>query len=609
MVASERSRTVPGWLACADLACVAVAAGAWYAFPQAGPWPLLLALAPWPARLLLAGRLTRRTPFDVPLLFFALAAGASVWAAYDRAAAWPKFWLIAGGILLFYALANAGGLGNVRAWLVAMLGAGVALYFLATNDWGEQPAKLEALTRLGQALQAPLPVLPGHRLHPNVAGGIMAMMWPFAGWVALRSWRGRGGSGQARWAARVVSLGAVAVVSFGLVMTTSRGAWIALAAALLVAGLWAASDWLSRGRGERRAWILPALAVAALMAVLAVGLAWPGGVAAMVQALPGPDTALGRAELVRNTLTLVRDYPLVGAGLGGFQMLYSTYVLLLHVGFTVHSHNLFLNVAVEQGLVALLALVWAWLLFGRAVWRRGSGPEGGLLGAAALSLVVVLVHGLVDDVLYGSRGVLLLFVPLAFAVPPAARRAARASRRANWRAGWPLKVFVPLAVGLLLAGALVWRGPILSLAYANLGAVHQGQAELGVYSWPAWPIQDEVRRQVDLGRPVAEFERALALDAGNPTANRRLGTIELSLGEYEAALGHLEAAYAAEPGSVTTRQLYGEALIVNGRVDGGRALWAEVNDAQGQLRLRAFWYQHIGDAERAAWVKAAAGER
>jgi hypothetical protein len=79
-----------------DLACVAEAGGLWYAFPQVGPLPLLLALAPWPIRLALTGRLTRRTPFDLPLVLFVITAALGVWAAYDRDIAWSKFWLILG---------------------------------------------------------------------------------------------------------------------------------------------------------------------------------------------------------------------------------------------------------------------------------------------------------------------------------------------------------------------------------------------------------------------------------------------------------------------------------------------------------------------------------
>jgi hypothetical protein len=572
----------------------------------------MLALAPWIARLLMTGQLTRRTSFDLLLLFFLLTAGLGVWAAYDRQTAGAKFWLIVGGVLLFYAFVNAEPLGDARVWILSVFGAGVAVYFLATNDWDAYPAKIGALTRLGQVLQMPLPELPVHRLHPNVAGGIMAMMVPFAGLAAIQSWFGPGnvrpGSLQRRLA-RGFAVGLLALTCFGLLMTTSRGAWLALAVALTLAALWMVSRWLSLGQPRRRVWLFPTLLLALLVLGLVVGSTRPGGLVALLEALPGPNTVTSRADLLRDSLILVRDYLFVGAGLGNFQMLHSTYVALLHVGFTVHGHNLFLNISVEQGLPATLALAGMWILFATALWRQlfGSGavtgsdpderPGVAAMGAAALCLVVILVHGLADDVLYGSRATLLLFVPLAYALPVASRRPGR----------W-LSLGAPLAISLVVVLALIWRGPLLSRIYSNLGAVHQSQTELSVYSWPEWPIQDEVRRAVDLSRPVAELERALVFDPKNAAANRRLGMIELSLAEYEDALQHLEAAYQVESQSVTTRQLYGEALIVNGRLEEGQALWARLGARQGQLKLRTFWYEHIGDTQRAAWIgQAAAG--
>lgn len=595
----DGSKGAPRWLPYVDLAGAAAAGAMWYAFPQAGPWPLILALVPWGAHALVTRRLVRPSALDLPLWLFVATAGVAVWSAYDRPAAWPKFWLIVGGALLFYALSRAEPIGRVRAWLLAAFGGGVALYFLATHDWDAYPAKIEALTALGRALQAPLPELPGHRLHPNVAGGIMAMMAPFAGWWVLDAWAGvRRGT---RRSGLFLAVGSAisAVTLFGLLMTTSRGAWLGLGAAAALALLWGATGLFSRKNPARRSVILLGVVGAMFAAALAVGLIWPGAPLALVEALPGAGTGLDRVELARNTLPLVRDYALVGAGLDGFQMLYSTYVLLIHVGFTVHSHNLFLNVAVEQGLPALLALVWMGALLAGALWKRARrSPEGlGLLGAAGLSLGVVLVHGLVDDVLYGSRAVLLLFVPLALATAEL-RRAKDSARRAAWA--------LPLVMVLVLGLALVWRGPILAQTLANLGAVRQSQIELGAYSWPEWPIQDALRRATDLSEPVGYFERALALDASNVTANRRLGQIELSLGEYEEALQHLEAAYKAEPWSPTARLLYGEALIVNGQVEEGAALWATVNQAQNPLGARVYWYGSLEDAERAAWIKQAA---
>jgi len=135
-------------------------------------------------------------------------------------------------------------------------------------------------------------------------------------------------------------------------------------------------------------------------------------------------------------------------------------------------------------------------------------------------------------------------------------------------------------VGSVVGTAVLWHRVIASLALSNLGALEQTRVELSQYSRPEWPIQDEVRRQADLSRPVRAFQRALVYDPQNATANRRLGMIALSRGDYVGALAYLERAYDTTPGDNATRQLLGEANIVNGRMDEGVALWADVNNAQ-----------------------------
>jgi tetratricopeptide (TPR) repeat protein len=267
-----------------------------------------------------------------------------------------------------------------------------------------------------------------------------------------------------------------------------------------------------------------------------------------------------------------------------------------------------LAIAIDQGLLGLLALVWMWVMFAALAWRYIGRPKqesnqktdrASLVRIAALSMLIVVLHGTVDTALYG-RGVLFLFVPLAFAVPTVFQE----EHQIQWHRALSL-----IVLGIPICLALLWPQKSLSLVHSSLGSVYQSQAELSLYSWPEWPLQDEVRRQVDMSRSVSEFEKALALDPQNATANRRLGMIELSLGEYRDALVHLRAAYAAEPHVTTTRQLLGEALIVNGRVEEGKALWADVNREQGQLDARIFWYEHIGDDERAAWIEQAASSQ
>ena len=146
---------------------------------------------------------------------------------------------------------------------------------------------------------------------------------------------------------------------------------------------------------------------------------------------------------------------------------------------------------------------------------------------------------------------------------------------------------------------------------ANLAAVAQTRAELSVYTWPAWPFQDELRRspEIDLGPAVARYQAALARNPRNAAANRRLGQIELSRGQYDNARAHLEAAYAAAPGNRATRQMLAESYAIAGDIERAAELLRTVDPSNGQVDARLFWYEHIGEPERAEWMRQAEGER
>ena len=139
---------------------------------------------------------------------------------------------------------------------------------------------------------------------------------------------------------------------------------------------------------------------------------------------------------------------------------------------------------------------------------------------------------------------------------------------------------------------------------ANLGALIQTRAELAVYRWPDWPIQDALRRspEVKLDSAIGHYQAALILDPANVIANRRLGQIELSRGQYESARYHLEAAYKAAPAQRATRQLLGECYAVAGELEHAAALWRTVDVSQGQLSARQWWYEHLGEQAYATQV-------
>lgn len=580
------------WFSYFDLACALFAAALWYLFPTAGPWPLLIALLPWGGRFVQSKRPGIVTPYTLLLLLFAATAVLSLWAAHDIAAAWPKFWRIIGAILLFYAVAHglhAGVPPHFYGWLFTGFGAILTLYFAATHDWVALPSHIPALTTFGQALQAPLPPLPGHRLNPNVAGGMLAFAAPFAVVTAVTT-------AQARQRAALLVAGSVLLLIVGgLLLSSSRGAWLALFVALGLGAVWELLRFLAPHPARRRWYFLACLLLGSI--ALAFLLTHPAAITLLRRVAGGQE----RLDVLRNSLILVQDYPFIGAGLGGFMMLYVTYAMLLHVGYIVHTHNLFLDVAIEQGTVALLLLAAAWLIFAMHLWRSAGRQQtrAPWLFAAALALLTILLHSMLDDIFYGSRALLLLFVPLAFTMtPPTPARTSPPGRRSL---RWSLGITLLTLLTLLLAG---WQQQTLRARWlANLAAVAQSRAELALYSWPEWPLQDATRRELDLAPVIANYRRALSLDATLVSAHRRLGQIYLSLAEYEAALAHLAVAYAAQPWDNATRQLYGEALIVNGQVTEGAALWATVSNRQNQLLARSFWYEYLDDAQRAQWVQ------
>ncbi len=109
----------------------------------------------------------------------------------------------------------------------------------------------------------------------------------------------------------------------------------------------------------------------------------------------------GRDEVFRDTLAIVRDFPLTGTGAGSF---YSTYPLYnsgeVAPAFHRHTHNDYLQFASEFGLAALALLAFSVLASLRAavgaqIARRDRLLQG--MGfAATMAIIALLIHSAVD---------------------------------------------------------------------------------------------------------------------------------------------------------------------------------------------------------------------
>ncbi len=668
------------WEPALELILATIAGGLWYTqggwTTYAGPWPGPLPMVLLAVMVILRWARSLRTPRGrphllatsllLPLGLFLLSAVLSTFIAYDPGPARAKLWLIVGSMGFYWATVSQSERMQLHGALLFWggLGGAIAIFFLITNDWTTYPTQVQSFTRLLEPFASMLPsAIASQTLNPNVAAGIMVMVLPFfvpvirqllpARWHnAVASAAGARPTRRWRWMWVGLPTVALGAVLLGCLMARSRGAWLALGLTGSLWGIWRLSGRLS--------WHVR-LVLMTFVVASAVLLLWAAGQALYSSSSGG--LVVGLREALANRLMLAqeggllaRDTFFTGIGLGMFEMHFSIYTLLIHVGFVEHSHNVLVDLAIEQGLLGVAAygaMVMTAMVVGVRELGRLDGNSGGpgrtmeagscsslaretpsnlcsgqtisdcrlLVESALASLVAVFIHGLVDDPFYGSRAVLFLFVP--FGVLVAAlhvsrdTRASTASMRQERLGSHLVPALSILALSILLVvirvglrGGTSHMGPrLLACWYANLGAVAEARVELTMYDQYHFsdPTMDQVRRQADLGDALASFRRALTLDVTNVTANQRMAAICLARGQYADALQLAQNLWSAGYHDRVTRLLYGDALVANGRIDEAVEVTRGISFARSRL-LGEAWsrYHGDGDVQREAWANLAA---
>ncbi len=363
---------------------------------------------------------------DLPLFLFSLSAFIGLWAAYDRSLSWALLTTILGSAALYLALTWPGfGETTLRrlAWVLLLCQLGFALYYITQFEHLGYPVKMSIVSRLGKLTGQFFPAVGNFRPQPNAMATFIEGGLPLALGLALSA-RGR----LDRWVAGLAFL----LLGYGLLLTASRGGWMAVAAC---AGLV-----LVVGAGRRLAperWLAGLLALLALALVVAVGLALLGP-----ERVPGLASAMSRGEdrgeLYVNSLHLLREYPLTGTGLGNtFALVYSKYILVIPHAYLTYAHNLPIAVWMNQGLLGLASFGWMLLAFYALVARQARrGQRSALFWGVVAGATVMLLHGLTDAPEYtDDRWVMpalyaLLGLGVALARPLADRRPLKSRRLA-----------------------------------------------------------------------------------------------------------------------------------------------------------------------------------
>jgi len=163
-----------------------------------------------------------------------------------------------------------------------------------------------------------------------------------------------------------------------------------------------ARGWIP-GRALARVALLSVLAAAALVAIAGWETIW--------QRFQEPNPYALRADLVRSSLAMARERPLLGFGLGTWSSAYPAYARFDDGSFVNQAHNDWVQWADEGGLPVLLAMVAVAALLARPAARSLWG----------LGLMAVFLHAFVDYPFQQRPALAVFFFAMAGALAAESR--------------------------------------------------------------------------------------------------------------------------------------------------------------------------------------------
>ncbi len=551
----------------------------------------------------------RRTPFDVFIAAFVVTAVIGVWASYDSMRAAIKLGNIVVAVVVFYVLA---GQRRRNIWMVSgvlgLFGSAIALYFLTTHDWYAWPADLKLLTNVGLLLMRIRPPFPFPAIHPNVAGGLIALLFPFQIAFSLSIFLRKKREFYAAAAILIM------VTSVGLLLTSSRMAWLSLVMASALCFLWIIIPRFGLDVRVPR-WPIYLLFIGFVF-IVGVGL-----IVLLNGQLPSAGSSGSRLKLFRDTLDLIVDFPFTGGGLAAFPGLYSQYIAVTPFIQFNYSHNMWLDMILEQGVPGLLAFIWIiagsvlllWRTITRVPTAQLSADNETVIAfrqelnlfrwAIVVGLLTMIGHGFTDDAIYGNLGTPLLFFLPGMAVAVSRKRELSWLQAvSDWKlyAAWGVAVVV-----IMIAPYMIGGHSFVADWAANRGALMMAQSELRGWPTGQWNDGDNIG-ELALTAPI--FQRVVAIDAGNRTAHHRLGLLAMLHQDFDASVVHLEVANEIDPRHRGIAKALGYSYIWQGDINSAIPILMAYPEAEDELDAYTWWWKTQGRDDLAVQANIALAE-
>ncbi|WP_413171727.1 IctB family putative bicarbonate transporter [Anabaena azotica] len=302
-------------------------------------------------------------------------------------------------LLLFTVCARVLRFSRIRSWLITLYlhtslivsVYGIRQWFFgakALATWVDPESPLSKTTRVYSYLGNPN-LLAGYLL-PAVVLSL----------VAIFAWQG--------WIKKALAVTMFAVNTVCLVLTYSRGGWIALVVAFLTAMALLVYWWSLEMPPFWRTWSLPII-LGSLIGLLVLAMIFVEPVRLRVVSIFA-DRQDSSNNFRRNVwdavFRMIGDRPIIGIGPGhhSFNKVYPLYQQPRYTALSAYS--IFLEVAVETGFMGLACFLWLIIVtFNTAFiqlqrFRQSRNIEGFWVIGAIAALLGMLAHGMVDTVWY-----------------------------------------------------------------------------------------------------------------------------------------------------------------------------------------------------------------
>ena len=263
------------------------------------------------------------------------------------------------------------------------------------------------------------PRLTGTFKAPNYLGAYLALSLPFVIGYFIASWGLIHRQKYAIWMVTVLGV-VVAMMAANLILTLTRGAWVGVASAMLVIILYFVVSNLKR-IGLTRVYVKRLLIGGILIITFIIVSVYlmPEHIKSRFSTMvERPVGFMGeRPQWWGISLDLIQKHPIIGVGLGRFRHEAQLNAPPEVSDIPFHAHNIYLHIAVEQGIPSLFLFLLMLGLIWKRVWEIRSTIDledsfwdmGTFFGCSGF-LISTLVYGLADYIFHHRSLLLFWFI-------------------------------------------------------------------------------------------------------------------------------------------------------------------------------------------------------